>query len=182
MLIAKGSEPAFRKVFDRYRHKVYQFIFLILESEVETEELTQEVFLRIWERREKLEKIENPDGYLFIMSKNLALTALRQKSNEQSKREQWSKSLHDNHIFQDNIYLQESQQLLEKAIIKLPKQQQLIYRLAKEEQLSRTEIAQKLGLSENTVRNHLTAAVQSIRMWIRQQGGLVLLWLLWQQL
>lgn len=172
--IARGDETAFRKFFLRYNTKVYYFIHHIVPTSAEAEELVQDVFLKLWLNREKLADVDQPDNYLFITSRNRALDHLAKAATEK-KRQSSVLYTQEDASAEEQLFFKESQAIIHKAVQTLPEQQQMVYRLSKEEGLSREEVAERMQLSPNTVRNHLAAAIRSIRLYLDSQGHLVVL-------
>ncbi|MEP7376096.1 MAG: RNA polymerase sigma-70 factor [Chitinophagaceae bacterium] len=177
--IAAGSEPAFRIIFDRYKLKLYYFIQHIVKSSSETEELLQDVFLRLWVSRESLANVEAPATYLFVSARNGALNHIQKKVSERKMINQLTNAAQEEYnIIEEELSFKESRQLVEEAISKLSPQQQKVYRLSKEAGLSRDEIAAQLGISPNTVKNHLADAMLSIRTYMKDHSEIILLILL----
>lgn len=73
-----GSHDAFKKLFMNYFPKVKYFVCHLIKSESIAEELAQDVFMKIWERREDLETIESFNSYVYRMAKNIALLSTTQ--------------------------------------------------------------------------------------------------------
>lgn len=169
-----GDEKAFRVLFDHYKDRFYFVALKMTRFDHIAEEMVQEVFFKIWRNRETLTAIENPDAYFFtVLYRRIyqyyKKEALDKKLLQEAGRETDSANLTD-----EAVLARESKQLLEEAISKLPPQQQIIYRLNKVEGFSYIEIADKLSLSPNTVRNHLAAAVRAIRIHLRHLKDFVL--------
>jgi RNA polymerase sigma-70 factor (family 1) len=155
----------------------------ITEEEAEAEELTQDVFLKIWSGRHLLRDVENADGYLFVMARNASLDAIQKRTSESNMRiHLQTRNPSSENSTELEIDLNETGKLLEQAVRNLPPQQETIYRLSKEEGLTRQEIASRLHISENTVRNHLAAAIQSIKAWLKSHDRLVMFYSLWHWL
>lgn len=181
--LSTGEEQAFRLVFERYRSKLYYFVQHIVEDESAAEELVQDVFLRIWSSRLHLASVTNLDSYLFTTARNRCLDHVRTRSSENAMKAEWSRRLELSITPTEEEYdFTESKNLIEKAVNMLPAQQALVFRLSKEQGLKRREIAQKLNLSENTVRNHLLEAIKSIRKYLGQHGDMALLVFIWMRL
>jgi RNA polymerase sigma-70 factor (family 1) len=162
--IARGDHHAFRKLFDRYHHKVYSYSIRFLRSEVLAEEIVQEVFINIWLGRTKITQINNFGGYLRVITKNLTLNTLKKialdfkLSNAQINN--WTEVDNDT---EHNIQLKETRALLSEAILKLPKQQRLIYQMCHIDGLKQKEAAEQLNISPLTVKAHLRDATKTIR-------------------
>lgn len=181
--LSEGDEHAFRFVFDRYKAKIYHFILHMLESEAETEEAVQEIFIRIWTSRHKLAAVDNLDNYLFVMARNRGLDYIRRRSAERVMQKGWAQAARDtDEGAGEALDLKESTRLIEAAVHILPPQQARIFRMSKEQGLKRREIAAELGISENTVKSHLQEAMKSIKQYLQDHGDMALLFLLWTRL
>src|SRR5690242_18394428 len=82
MQVSEGGEEAFGTLFHQYRNRLYAFIFGIVRSREMAEDVVQDVFLKIWIRREELAAVDNFKAYLFRISQNHAINHLRRMSKE----------------------------------------------------------------------------------------------------
>lgn len=177
--IAAGDENAFRELFDRYKIRFYAAALKMTRSEILAEEIVQEIFITLWLKRALLPTIEKPDTYLFTMVYNSVYRQFRKIALE--KRTQLRAGIRSNEKVPETeewLDARESQQMIHEAINKLPAQQQLVYKLSREGGLSREEIAHKLDISPNTVRNHLREALKNIRSYLQEATGLATLLLI----
>lgn len=162
-LLSQGSEYAFTQLFDHYRGTVYTTAVKFLKSPVLAEEIVQDVFLKVWLKRDKMSAIQNFEGYLFLMTRNCIFDSLKKISHQAIMEKGMAKftrtSNDTDHLVQDRHY----QQILHEAIEQLPPQQKEVYRLSKIEGLSRDEIAAQMKISPLTVKTHMGKALQSIR-------------------
>lgn len=163
--LADGDEAAFRQIYDSYRSPFYAAAYKITRSAELAEETVQELFVALWKKRTQVGAAHNPLGYLVTMLHNSVYSQFRKMATERQLRKRLEVATGEaEELPVDELLLaKESQELLQNVISRLPPQQQLVYRLAKQEGLSREEIAQKLNISTNTVRNHLAAAVEFVR-------------------
>lgn len=168
--IAKGDDIAFKTLFYRFGPKIRPFILNIVKQEDIARELVQEVFLRIWMKRETLTQVEQPASWIYRIASNLALTHFR-RQNIESKVLQSIQQAVDDHQSPHDFNLKELQSLINKAVSQLPAQRQKIFKMSREEGLSRKEIAAALNISENTVRNQLTISLQTIQKFIEDTSG-----------
>ena len=164
--IANGDEHAFRKLFDLYKERFYAVVLKMTGSDEVAEDIVQDVFMNIWSKRESLVDVENPPSYFF--------TAVYRKVYHHYRKIALEKRLLQVDPFikesvnttEDMVMAHESEKLIFKAITKLPPQQQLVFKLSKQDGLSREEIARQLHISPNTVRNHLADAIKFIRAFL----------------
>jgi RNA polymerase sigma-70 factor (family 1) len=166
--LLESNESTFRTIYDAYHRQVFSFAFYLTKSSDIAEEVVQEVFIRIWEKRAQLA----PDTYLLAylkkITQNLVMDIFRKANRDRSLQQ---------HIY--NYMSKLDQQgpdiLLEKelnlayrqALDRLPPQQKIIFTLSRDENLSYQQIADQLQLSRNTVRNHMAEAIKSVRHYIR---------------
>lgn len=162
--IAESDEVAFKIIFDRYRAKFYATAIKTTNSADLSEEIVQDTFVSLWISRKALDKVSNPSGYLFTILYNQIYAQFKKISAERLLKNTLNKLPEaEEYSTEEKYYEKETSQFISKLIRKLPSRQQEIYILSKQEGLSRKEIAQKLELSPNTVRNHLLEAVKFLR-------------------
>jgi len=160
--LAKGNDNAFADLFHHYRHRIYAIAFRLLGSTSQAEDTVQDVFLKMWLKRQELHEISHFKAYLFTVTRNHIFTALKLLAREQLMESELSATMVYN-IKEAAIIQKEYEQILRNAIAQLSPQQELIYKLSKEEGLKRNEIADRLQLSPETIKVHLATAMRSIR-------------------
>jgi RNA polymerase sigma-70 factor (ECF subfamily) len=160
--VAEGDEQAFHQLVLRYSEKVFFHTFHFLKTWHAAEETTQDIFLRIWQKREKLRAVEDWDKYLFIVSKNFLLNSLEKKVQPLEAADQLQ-ALPSRQTPADQFENKELGALLEKAIDQLPEQKRLVFRMIHQQGLSQDEVAQQLGIATRTVRWNLVSAVSGIK-------------------
>ncbi|HET7114868.1 MAG TPA: RNA polymerase sigma-70 factor [Hanamia sp.] len=163
-LITQGDEQAFTKLFDHYRNKIYGVALKLTHSTTVAEEITEDVFLKIWLRRSALNEIENFNAYLFTIARNETYKILKQIAKKYKivlLAENYEAISHENS--EDSLIAKEYNSLLEKAIDKLPHQQKQVFQLIRQEQLKRNEVAEILHIQPETVKFHLAQAMKNIR-------------------
>lgn len=160
--LAQGNDNAFAGLFHHYRHRIYAIAFRLLGSTSQAEDTVQDVFLKMWLKRQELHEVSHFKAYLFTVTRNHIFTALKLLAREQLMESELSATMVHN-IKEAAIIQKEYEQILRNAIAQLPPQQELIYKLSKEEGLKRNEIADRLQLSPETIKVHLANAMRSIR-------------------
>lgn len=174
-----GDEEAFRTIYEKYYHRVYWFAFSFLKNKEQSEEILQETFLNTWTNRKKLDDTLPLEPYLFTVCKRLVLDAFRKATSTSKLRATMLARIEEMHnTTEDNIIFSDLMKFTENAISSLPKQQQTIFRLSRFEGLSYEEIAKQLNISKHTVKNHLVAALKTIKDQFEHQGILYSLFIL----
>jgi RNA polymerase sigma-70 factor (ECF subfamily) len=164
-----GEEQAFRKIFDLYFKRLYAFSFRFLKNKQRAEEIVNDALLSVWINRSKLNENLSVLPYLYTITRRLALNALRDTATSQKAIDDlWASMQQLSNETEETILLNDLKQFTEKAIVHLPAQQQLIFRMSRYEGLNYDEIAERLGLSRNTVKNHLIAALKALRTHFNQ--------------
>lgn len=177
--IAAGDEQAFKKLFDLYKERFYSVALKMTRSDEVAEDIVQDVFMKIWNKRGRLVDIDNPSSYFFTavyrrIYHHYRKIALEKKLLQVAPPVKGSVNTTD-----EMVLAHESNKLISQAISKLPPQQQLVFKLSKQEGLSRNDVARQLHISPNTVKNHLADALKFIRTFIRNSNPafLIILWL-----
>lgn len=175
--VAEGDDAAFREIFDHFRAPFYSAAFKMTHSPDTAGEIVQEVFVDLWEKREKVAAARIPEAYLLRMLHNTIYTHFRKLAVEQKLKRTLAvqgEGIDENPV-EELLLSKENRAFLDAVISQLPPQQQLVYRLMKQEGLSRDEVAAKLNISPNTVKNHLAAAVEAITGHFKK-GASAIIW------
>jgi len=162
--LKKGSFSAFDHIFSSYKKRLYAFALGYLKVPDEAQEVVQEVFVKIWEKRDMLDENKSFNAYLFTISKNTILNYIRKKGPKQSYSD-YIKYIAPK-SYNEAADSLEYEELLKKAtsiIEQLPPRQKEIYLLSYKKGLSNTEIAYKLHISKKTVENQITLAIKFLR-------------------
>lgn len=159
-----SSESAYEELFNLLYHPLKKFALCMLHSNEEAEEVAEDVLITLWTKRKTLAEIKNLHVYTFIIAKNLSLNILKKNSkNKTSSLDEIDVSFFfDNSTPEQIIIDNELKRRLENAIQSLPPKCQLVFKLAKENNLSYREIGEILSISVKTVDAHLVAATQKL--------------------
>lgn len=162
--IAEGDERAFEQLFNYWQPLFSSYIYSIIKSREQTAEITHDVFLKVWQHRQKLPHISNFKSYLFTISRNEALNAFRKTMREIKLLEDWERlqkqaTTGDAESNPQHLHLN----LIDEAIELLSARQKEIYKLHRHERLTYQQIADKLGIGKETVKTHLENAVNAIK-------------------
>jgi RNA polymerase sigma-70 factor (ECF subfamily) len=159
--IKQGSSKAFEQLFLRYQKKLYGFCKKFVTRKEESENIVQSVFMDIWENRISLDEEKSFSGYLFTVTKHKIYNHIRKKINEKVYRDYIAgkPEADDPRGYESK----ETEELLEKLIGSMPGRRKEIFLLSREEGLTYKEIAQRLGISENTVDTQIRNALDFLR-------------------
>jgi RNA polymerase sigma-70 factor (family 1) len=159
-----NDQAAYKELFLLLHKPLKQFAYAILKSGEEAEELVSDVFIRIWQKKDKLDTIEAPLFYFYTTVKNLAITRLnKQKRNASIAPEEWMVQL--NSIYFDPEQMMMTEEILRRiraAVNELPQRCRLIFKLIKEDGLKYRETAELLQLSVKTVEAQMAIALRRI--------------------
>lgn len=170
-LMQNGDERVLVEIYNRYWDKMLAVAFNRLGNQEEAEECVQDVLYKLWKLRSdfSLAKIEL-SNYLARAIRNQSFNILDQRYRARLKSELYTPSADINNLSPEReLILRELQQQIDNSINALPPQCQLVFKLSRQDGLSNKEIAEKLNLSENTIKSHLKKANRDI------QGNMTLL-------
>jgi len=175
-LTAKGDKSAFTTLVDIYANNIYTIAVKFTGSAHLAEETVQEVFLKIWLRREQLEKIRDFRSYLFIVARNYLYRMMRENAIKYKKKMALTATvpLANNNV-DTKVLGKECDGLLQRAIEQLPGQQKKVYYLVKEIGLKRDDAAELLHIQPETIKYHLSEAMKNLRTYCLPYFGVLLL-------
>ncbi len=169
--LKKGDLKAFDWFFECYSHKIFKVARKFGLSAEDSEEIVQDVFLKLWQRREGIRLDQSIVPYLKTISKHLIIRRLKDHAAQFAVRhylkENSSKICFDT---EEQINYNELLTKTHQQLQKLPAQQREIFEMNKLQKLPPKEIAEKLNLSSRTVENHLYRAVQQLRKTLKESG------------
>jgi len=155
---------AYRELFLLYHRKLVQFSTSITQSKESAEEVVSDVFLKIWNNRSTLPRIENFHLYLYVVTKNSSINALlKQKKSASFSLDETVVEFRSLYLDPEELMITaEMHKRLHYAISQLPPKCRLIFKLVKEDGLKYREVAELLNLSLKTIENQMTIALKKI--------------------
>ena len=159
--LKEGNIVAFDSIYEQYCKRLYTFVIRYVKQESDAEEIVQEVFIKIWENRVKIDVYSSFESYLFTITYNSAITLLRKRVHEKKYLEHVKSLQEVNNASEltDDLYFKELNSKLQSLLLELTPRQREIFLLSREEGLTHDEIAIKLGISANTVKNHIVSVL-----------------------
>ena len=152
--LKNGSYKAFERIYQMYAKRLFAYSLQFTKSQEESEEIVQDVFMRLWTNRAKIRQEDTLRSLLFIMTKHYLINAFRTKIN-QPEYEEYIQYVNE-HSVDDASYQLEYQEFVTKFRV-------ILKTLSKIEQFSNKEIADKLSLSEQTVKNQLSLGLKTLK-------------------
>ena len=162
------DETSFKKLFDMYLHPVHDYIAMICKSDYIAEEVTQELFIILWRKRNDLHHVQHMDQYIFRIARNLAIKLLKRAAMDSRLAAQFYMQTSQNE--EGPLHFNNTQHLITQAVMALPPQPKRIYLLSRRDNMNYDEMAAVTGLSRNTVKNHLQKALVTIREHLVKNG------------
>ncbi len=164
----QGDTKTFDRLFAEKHQQVYAYCLRLVKSEEVAEEIMMDVFLTVWRKRELMRADQSLNALLFKITKDLSVNYLKKSAREQALRikfqQQW---LHPTHNPTDTQMLsQEYDRIASQAIEQLPPQRRTIFTMRRHLDMSTSEIAQQLGISQSTVKGQLAKAAKFLREYI----------------
>lgn len=177
--VASGNWEAFAVLYNFYVPKLYRFIYPFAnQNKEDAEEVIQDVFLKVWMKKEKLENIRSFEAYLFRMAKNQLIDLKKQSSSQQRIIDQIIplQRSHDTSAH-DKLVYNEYYNSAKSALSLLTPQRRKIFEMRTEGEMSIDEIAKQLNISQSAVKKQLYEAIRLIKKHIAHETGWpVLLW------
>ena len=152
--VSRGDEQAFESLFLHYFPRIKGFISGILQNEEEAEDISQDIFVSMWQNRDRLKEIENLNAYLYRIAKNTVFRHIERSLLFRDYQEQQTNNASftstDNDSIEEELYAKELEFLISVAVEKMPPQRKQIYRMSRVDELSNDEIATQLSISKRT--------------------------------
>lgn len=165
--LIRGDTEAFSTIYELHAPKLKAFTLRFQFKGIDCDDIVQETFKRVWEKRDKIHAWKNFNTYLISIAKHLIYNHLRHEVYVKKYEGEFHKlnaAIHHG----DNLF--DIKSLIDNAVIKLPVKCRNIYKLSRIEGFTNPEIAARLNLSISTVENQLNKALNKIKTALRQAG------------
>lgn len=170
-----NSAEAFDALYNLYYDRVFTYSLQISKSYQKASDITQDVFLKLWETRHKIKNDTSISTYLFRIARNNLVSEFRKMVNS---------SNYENYIrLRSSVDSQEGLEIeyadfvkqIRECMTLMPENQRVVVKMSRFEYMSNREIAEKLGLSEQTVKNRLVLGLKFMRQWLRKNTIILVL-------
>ena len=174
ILLKKGDRSAFRAIFNLYEKRLYAFVFTITKSHYSTEELLQEIFIKLWQEKETINTSLSFNAFVYTIARNLTYNHLRKIANQENLKQEFWQNISSLNAVENQIIYSDYEDILEDILKQLPQRKRSIYILSKQEGKTNEEIADLLGISQKTVKNHLWKTLQTIKIQLQPHLGILI--------
>jgi len=180
-LLEDGDEASFKVVYNHFYSRLYHFVAEYIPNKDLVENVLQDTFLTLWEKKSSLQKNTNLNAYLYTIAKNNSLKKLRDQRYKQaiflsSQLSEFELELHAGALDKletSNILFSEIEQIIQKTLDTLSPQCRLVFELSRFQHCRNHEIAEKLSISPKTVEGHMTKAIKAFRVSLKDYLPLV---------
>lgn len=170
--LIEGDEDAFCELYATYKNRLIYFAMRFLKSREYAEDVFQDVFTVVWQSRRFINPDASFSSYLYTIMRNRILNQLRNSANEEKLKESiLSQALDYTEDTKREVMLNDLKSLISHALQQLTPRQREIFEMSREAQLSHKEIADKLGISVNTVQEHISTSLKLIRTYLIKYSG-----------
>lgn len=167
-----GGEDAFCELYATYKNRLIYFAMRFLKSREYAEDVFQDAFTVVWQSRRFINPDASFSSYLYTIMRNRILNQLRNAANEEKLKESiLSQALDYTEDTKREVMLNDLKSLISHALQQLTPRQREIFEMSREAQLSHKEIADKLGISVNTVQEHISISLKLIRTYLIKYSG-----------
>lgn len=164
--LATGSHRAFEKLFHTYYSRIYGFVYGLVKNKTDAADLTQVVFMRVWDKRAYFAEVKQLDAYLFRLTKHTVLNYMARQTEQVYEAEEIleKKVVADEPLA--DLVAKDLELLIETVVEQMPPRRRQIYNLHRLQGLSNDEIAEQMGIQRKTVENQLSLALATLKRMI----------------
>jgi RNA polymerase sigma-70 factor (ECF subfamily) len=164
-LLQQGDHSAFENLFDHYFDALCRYAYSLLKDMDEAEDSVQKTFCKLWDQREELNIHSSINYYLYRMVHNDCLNRIKQIKLHMEHNLNYTEMVnYDSDSVSEHVATSELKDAINKALEKLPPQCKKVFEMSRNEQKSYTEISNELGISNNTIENHISKALKLLRI------------------
>lgn len=173
--IRKDDEVAFELVFYRYKGRLFDFIRRSLPADQDAESMVQDIFTKLWINRQHLDPSKSLIAFLYTIARNEIFGQLRKVLVRRKYLEELSFSASNSvQTTEQQLDYEETKRFIALLVKNMPEKRRKIFELSRNEGLSYKEIAQQLGISENTVDSQIRKALDYLKENLRKRMSLIL--------
>lgn len=170
-----GDQAAFKYFYDKYSPQLYRKILKMVRLQEIAEELLQDLFLKVWEKRESLDQTQSFQGYLYRIAEHMVIDHFRKSTREaRLAREIALNNTELHNPTEDLINGKEFQQRISSVLESLPEMQRKVFTMCRMEGKTHDQISEQLGISKATINTHMTRAGKTIKEQLKLSNPITL--------
>lgn len=173
----EGDRAAYARIYERAWPGLFRALVVLLGSETEAEEMAQDIFVRLWQKRDLLPGLRSVDDYLFRMAKNAITMQARHQGVKNRVLAKLAELHHQEPLADEELIYKEYHEAAAKAVAQLTGRRRQIFLLRTQSDLTLEEIAGQLGISVSAVKKQLYEAIHSVKEYLREHHSFPV-WLL----
>ncbi|MEM6734556.1 MAG: RNA polymerase sigma-70 factor [Bacteroidota bacterium] len=167
--LSQGNEKAFIQLYETYKDVIYAYSLKLLKSQANAEEILQDVFMKVWQKRETLDAALSFKSYLYTIARNKCFDFLEKAANNNKLRETLFYESQKSFVPADlKLIESDFEKIKEEAYNTLPSKRREIFVLSRENGMTYDEIGEQLGISTSTVKTQMSKALESMRSFLRE--------------
>jgi len=172
----QGDESAFTKIYRHYHASLYVYLLRFCKIPSLAEDLVHDVFLKVWEIRDRINPELSFTGYLYRIARNHVIKTIDKLATDKNLRDQIFNQLNDISDVQpeDTVRAKEYDRLFHEALVRMPPQRLNVFKLCRQEGKSYDEVAFLLGISRNAVKKHMVLGMRFIYDYVHRHGDIML--------
>jgi len=171
----EGDESAFSTIYRQYHTSLYIYLLRFCKIPSLAEDLVHDVFLKIWEIRDRINPQLSFSGYLYRIARNHVIKTIDKLATDQAMREQLFSQLHEpvSSTPEQMVRAKEYDRLFQEALAQMPPQRLKVFQLCRQEGKSYDETAALLGISRNAVKKHMVLGMRFIYEYVHRYGDIM---------
>lgn len=173
--VREGDESAFSIIYRHYHTSLYIYLLRFCKIPSLAEDLVHDVFLKIWETKDRINPQLSFSGYLYRIARNHVIKTIDKLATDQVMREQLFSQLNEpvSNTPEHMVRAKEYDRLFQEALAQMPPQRLRVFQLCRQDGKSYDEAAALLGISRNAVKKHMVLGMRSIYEYVHRYGDIV---------
>ncbi len=173
--LSKGNKESLAFLHRKYRAKIFHYCLQFVRNREVAQEITLDVFLKLWEKRSIIKTDRSVDHFLFKITKDFSISYLRKISKHAHLRKQYVENYFQSlgNSVEEQLLMKEDLQIAKQAIDSLPPRCRQVFQLRYSEDLSLMQIAEELNISINTVKKQLRKGTNLVKSYLKANADLV---------
>ena len=164
-----GNEKAFIKLYENYKDSIYGYSLKLLKSRANAEEMLQDVFMKIWQKRDTLDDTLSFKSFLFTIARNKCFDFLEKAANNEKMKSAIFYQSQKSFVASDTQVIEaDFERIKKEAYESLPPKRRTIFKMSREKGMTYDQIATELGISTSTVKSQMNKALETLRHYLKE--------------